>query len=74
MLMGEKDAETPPASCFPLLQELKDSGKPVTWHVFPGTTHGWDKTDQTNSGYIYNKDVARDATRRMIEFLKQNGD
>jgi dienelactone hydrolase len=73
MLMGEKDAETPPASCFPLLQELKDSGKPVSWHVFPGTTHGWDKTGQTSNGYIYNKDVAREATRRMIEFFKQNG-
>lgn len=74
MLIGEKDSETPPVSCFPLLQELKDAGKPVSWHVFSGATHGWDKSGQSGLGYYYNEEVAREATRMMLQFFKQHSD
>lgn len=47
MLMGELDIETPPATCFPLLNEMKAAGKPVEWHIYPKTTHGWDKANTT---------------------------
>ena len=79
MLMGELDIETPPSTCFPLLPEMKAAGKPVEWHIYPKTTHGWDKAEhdgyqyRTISGetmaYRYDAEVTRDATRRMIEFF-----
>ncbi len=72
MLMGEKDSETPAASCFPLLEQMKAAGKPVQWHVFPGATHGWDKRGQGRDGYIYNEETTQDAIRRMLEFIGQN--
>ncbi len=72
MLYGEKDDETPPASCFPMVEEMKAAGRPIKWHVFPGATHGWDKEGQPRMGYVYNEDTTRDANRRMLEFFKEN--
>jgi dienelactone hydrolase len=82
MLMGELDIETPPATCFPLLNEMKAAGKPVEWHVYPKTTHGWDKAEhnghvfRTNAGetmaYRYDAEVTRDATARMIGFFNRH--
>jgi len=78
MLMAELDIETPPRHCFPLLEEMKAAGKDVHWHIYPKTTHGWDKAE--HDGYVYrlygetmtyryDEAVAKDATRRMIEFF-----
>lgn len=72
MLLGEKDDETPAASCFPVLEELKAAGKPVQWHVLPGATHGWDKQGEGRNGYFYNRETTQEATRRMLEFIAQN--
>lgn len=71
MLLGERDEELPPASCFPLLEEMKSAGLPIQWHIFPGATHGWDKDGQANRGYVYNEETAKEATRRLLEFLSQ---
>lgn len=72
MLLGERDDETPPATCFPMLEDMKAAGKPVQWHVFPGTTHGWDKTGQGRLGYVHDRATTHEATRRMLEFIAQN--
>jgi dienelactone hydrolase len=81
MLMSENDVETPAQLCFPLLDELKAAGKPVSWHIYPGITHGWDQPE--NNGYSftngwgklvtykYDRPTAQDATRRTLEFLAQ---
>lgn len=79
MLMGEFDIETPPKLCFPLLEQMKAAGKPVEWHIYPKTTHGWDKQEnngykyRTISGdvmtYTYDAAVTQDATNRMIAFF-----
>ncbi|MDP2134105.1 MAG: dienelactone hydrolase family protein, partial [Sulfuritalea sp.] len=80
MLMAELDIETPPRHCFPLLEEMKATGKDLHWHVYPKTTHGWDKAE--NNGFVYrlngetmtyryDEAVAKDATRRMIEFYNR---
>lgn len=81
MLMGELDIETPPTLCFPLLEQMKAAGKPVEWHIYPKTTHGWDK--QENNGYryrtmtgetmtyTYDAAVTQDATNRMIAFFNK---
>jgi dienelactone hydrolase len=72
MLLGERDQELPPSSCFPLLDEMKTAGAPVQWHVYPGATHGWDKQGEGRNGYVYDEATAKDATRRMLEFFAQN--
>ncbi|MFT3777798.1 MAG: dienelactone hydrolase family protein [Ottowia sp.] len=71
LLMGGRDAEVPPAPCFPLLEELKAAGKPVQWHVFPEATHGWDKPGLASRGYVYDAQVTKDATARMIAFIAE---
>ncbi len=81
MLMAELDIETPPSNCFPLLDEMKAAGKPVEWHIYPNTTHAWDKAEhngfvyRTTSGetmtYRYDAAITQDATRRMIGFFNR---
>ncbi|MES2385183.1 MAG: dienelactone hydrolase family protein [Pseudomonadota bacterium] len=81
LLMAELDIETPPATCFPLLDQMKADGKDVHWHIYPGTTHGWDKAEnngfvyRTNSGqtmtYRYDAGITKDATERMIAFFNR---
>jgi dienelactone hydrolase len=81
MLMAELDIETPPSTCFPLLEEMRAAGKEVHWHIYPGTTHAWDKLEnngyvyRTNAGetmtYRYDASVTRDATQRMIAFFNR---
>lgn len=81
MLMAELDIETPPKACFPLLEQMKAAGKEVDWHLYPNTTHGWDKSE--NNGYVYRSAsgesmtyrydtaVTKDATERMIAFFNR---
>lgn len=71
MLMGGRDEEVPAAPCFPLLDDLKAAGKPVQWHVYPDATHAWDKSGQTNRGYMFSASIAKDATARMLDFLAE---
>jgi dienelactone hydrolase len=81
LLMAELDIETPPASCFPLLEQMKAAGKDVHWHIYPGTTHAWDKAEnngfvyRTTSGqamsYRYDAAITKDATERMIAFFNR---
>jgi dienelactone hydrolase len=71
MLMGERDQELPASTCFPLLDEMKASGRPVQWYVFPGATHSWDKPSQPDRGYAYNEQVTNEATAKMLSFLAQ---
>ncbi|MCC7101344.1 MAG: dienelactone hydrolase family protein [Rubrivivax sp.] len=69
LLMAGRDDEVPPAPCFPLLDELKAAGQPLQWHVFSGATHGWDKQGLSARGYVYDAQIAKDATARMIAFI-----
>jgi dienelactone hydrolase len=71
MLFGERDTETPMTTCFPLVDALLAKGRPVSWHVYPGTTHSWDKQGEAANGYIFDRAAALDATRRTLEFFNQ---
>jgi dienelactone hydrolase len=84
MLMGEKDNETSPQSCLRELPLRKGAGAPVEWHVYPDTTHAWDKSEQDGfskaspiSGevvvYRYNRQATEDARKRVFSFLNQYG-
>jgi dienelactone hydrolase len=59
---------------------MKAAGKDVYWHIYPKTTHGWDKAE--HNGYVYrlygetmmyryDEAVANDATGRMIAFFNR---
>jgi dienelactone hydrolase len=79
VLMGGADNETPPADCLPRLTALKDRGVPVEWHLYPGTTHAWDRSELNGNTkkdwrgetitYRYSKEATADSTRRAFEFL-----
>lgn len=71
MLLGEQDSELPPASCFPLLQELQAAQRPVHWQVLAGASHGWDKRGQADRGYVYNAQHTQAAMRHMRAFFEQ---
>ena len=72
MLIGARDEELPPASCFPLLDELKSAGAPVQWYVFPDATHSWDYRGAPNRAFVYSEETSRLATMRMLDFFAQN--
>ncbi len=82
MLMAERDIEAPPQHCFPRLEKMKTTGRPVQWHVYPGVTHAWDKREQSGytyrhaSGetmtYTYDEAATADALRRMLAFFAEH--
>lgn len=82
MLMGERDIEAPPKYCFPRLEKMKAAGRPVSWHVYPGVTHAWDKSEQSGyeyrsatgetMRYTYDEAASVDSLRRMLEFFAAN--
>jgi dienelactone hydrolase len=79
VLMGEADTETPPAECLPKFERAKAAGAPLSWHVYPKTTHCWDckhadglsKVDARGSKVVYRLDpvVTKDSTERLFGFL-----
>lgn len=82
LLMADGDRETPIRPfCFPLLEELKASGKPVEWHIYGApTTHAWDvrsgysMTTRWGDSVVNNFDAGAsdDATKRTLEFLARH--
>lgn len=84
VLMGEKDNELPPQSCLRELPLRKAAGATVEWHLYPDTTHAWDKAEQDGltkvspiNGdsvvYRYNKAATEDSQKRVFDFLKRHG-
>ena len=71
MLLGARDSETPMQTCFPVVEQLVAAGKPVSWHVYPDASHAWDKQGEITRGYVYDKAVSEDATRRVLAFFAQ---
>lgn len=81
MLMGDKDNETPPASCLERLPKLKTAGAPVEWHLYPDATHGWDQSENHGFSkiayngervpYLFDKVTADDTRKRIFEFLSK---
>lgn len=69
LLLAGKDAETPISECFPIIEQMKNEGRPIDWHVYEDATHGWDKAN-AQRGYIYNANVTKDAMQRTVAFLR----
>lgn len=79
-LMGENDHEELTPVCLKRLENMKRNGQPVSWHVYPNTTHGWDNqgangrsstppwTGKTGT-FIFSEEVTRDSIIRAYDFL-----
>lgn len=64
---AENDDFFPPDACQALAQQLRDQGKNVNFHVYPGTGHGF--TNEENPLGSYNEDAAATAWERTIALL-----
>ena len=87
-----RDMQTPPKAPAPAhaapkpaaatTEPLKAGGALVEWHLYPGTTHAWDrrelhnftKTDYRGSRvtYLYSKEATEDSGRRIVDFMERN--
>lgn len=68
LLMAGDDRETRIDGCQERLEQLKASGVPVQWHVYPGATHAFDK-DNPRRGYQRHAQYTADAMSRTLSFL-----
>ncbi len=80
-LLGALDEDGDPKECVPRLQDLKDKGVSVEWHVFPETGHAWDSPNfrvpkrvvqvgvTGSTLFAYDPKVAEESRNRVFEFL-----
>jgi len=65
-LFAEKDSFVPPEAVRALEEKMKEHGKSVETHIYPGTDHAFFNDTRPE---VYDADAAADAWRRTIEFL-----
>lgn len=79
-LFAEEDHEEPVSECVRRLEDLRQKGAPVTWHVFPKTAHAWDqpaisgvftKMPWMDAGgqFRYDAEVTEQSRLRAFDFL-----
>ena len=68
-IFAERDGFVTPAVVRELERKLKELGKSVEVHIYPGADHAFFNDTRPE---IYNADAAADAWRRTIEFLRLN--
>ncbi|HMC52701.1 MAG TPA: dienelactone hydrolase family protein, partial [Acidimicrobiales bacterium] len=68
--VAEKDNFFPPAAMSELETSLKQMGKDVTFHQYPGCGHAF--ANETNALGTYDVDAARSAWSRTVEFLHEH--
>jgi carboxymethylenebutenolidase len=66
---AENDAFVPPESVRELEASLRERGKQVETHIYPGTDHAFFNDTRPE---VYDADAAADAWRRTIEFLRRH--
>jgi dienelactone hydrolase len=77
LFLGDLDDETPPRICLQRAQLLADHGRPVTWRVYPDTTHAFDSKRAGNPPciisrgfhYCYNAGSVEAAWQDLRAFL-----
>ena len=70
-IFAEKDRSVPPATVHELERQLKELGKTVEMHIYPGTDHAFFNDQRPE---VYNVAAANDAWRRTLEFFRQHLD
>ncbi len=68
-LFAEKDKSVPPEAVRALEEKLREHGKAVETHIYPGTDHAFFNDTRPE---VYDADAAADAWRRTIEFLRKH--
>ena len=68
-LYAERDQFVPPQAVHALEQKLKEHGKQVEVHIYPGTDHAFFNDTRPE---VYNADAAADAWHRTIQFLREH--
>jgi dienelactone hydrolase len=80
-LMGGADNETPASDCEVLLTPIKNSGKPVQFHIYPDETHCWDCKSLNGFSkpgrlgtvrYTYSEQTTQDSFERTKSFLAES--
>lgn len=66
---GEKDAMVTPEIARALEKQLKDAGKSVEIHIYPGADHAFFNDSRTE---VYNKEFANDTWERMLALYRDN--
>jgi carboxymethylenebutenolidase len=66
-LYAENDKSVPPEAVRALEQKLREHGKQVETHIYPGTDHAFFNDTRPE---VYDADAAADAWRRTIEFFR----
>lgn len=64
---AENDDFFPPDACEALAQQLRDAGKNCTFHVYPGTGHGF--TNEENPMGQWNEEATAIAWQRTLDLL-----
>lgn len=64
---AENDASAGHAAVDPLEATLRDAGKDVTFHWYPGTDHAFFNDDRPE---VYDEEAARTSYRRTVDFLR----
>ena len=68
-LFGEKDSMVTPAVVQALEERVREHGKSVETHIYPGAEHAFFNDTRPE---VYDAEAAADAWRRTVEFLREH--
>ena len=68
-LFAERDKSVPPEAVRALEERVREHGKSIETHIYPGTDHAFFNDTRPE---VYDPEAAADAWRRTIEFFRQH--
>jgi carboxymethylenebutenolidase len=68
-LFAEKDAFVPPAAVRALEERMREHGKSIETHIYPGADHAFFNNTRPE---VYDAGAAADAWRRTVEFFRKH--
>ncbi|HEX8185465.1 MAG TPA: alpha/beta fold hydrolase [Blastocatellia bacterium] len=68
-IYAERDQYVPPATVHELERKLKELGKSVEMHIYPGTDHGFFNDQRPD---VYDEEAAKDAWQRVLSFYAEH--
>ncbi|MFL6334670.1 MAG: dienelactone hydrolase family protein [Pyrinomonadaceae bacterium] len=68
-LFAEKDNFVPPEAVRALEERMREHGKSIETHIYPGTDHAFFNDTRPE---VYDADASADAWRRTVEFFRKN--
>ena len=68
LLLGGADTESPAHLCTGRAADLRREGRPISYTVLEGATHGFDMTSSV-AGYRYDPDAVARSEREVLDFF-----